>query len=117
METASFVMSVCSVILSIVAIIVTFWIARTTVKIQFLQACFIECMEVGRISNGKLDNYEERRDALLDKICVLGDDFKQLVDEYRTKEQGTEIDTDVILKKIDKLFNSKLQAYKKYIKV
>ncbi|WP_295057049.1 hypothetical protein [uncultured Fibrobacter sp.] len=117
MEIASFVIGICSLVLSIIAIVITIWIARTTVKIQFLQACFIECMEVGRISNGKLDNYEERRNALLDKIYVLGDDFKQLVDEYRTKEQGTDIDTDVILKKIDKLFNSKLQAYKKYIKV
>ncbi len=117
MEIASFVIGICSLVLSIIAIIITIWIARTTVKIQFLQACFIECMEVGRISNGKLDNYEERRDALLDKIAVLGGDFKILVTEYRRKEGGTDFDTDVILKKIDKLFNSKLKKYQKYIKV
>ncbi|WP_405335855.1 hypothetical protein [Fibrobacter sp.] len=118
MELLSFVLSLLSFGISLFAIWKNIDVARKTVKIQFLLTCFVECMEVGRLKNGDLDKYEQRRDALLDKIDALGGEFSKNVSDYRTKQnETTDLDTDSVLRKLDGLFIKEINNNQKYIKV
>ncbi len=111
-------MEMLSILLSIAAIVITIYMARKTIKIQFLLTCFLECMEIGRLKNGNLAEYEQRRDALLDKVNALGKEFSKIVEEYKQKQNGPDcLNTDSILKKLDNQLTEEIKKYSKYIKV
>lgn len=78
-------------------------------KIQFLTMCYVECMEVGRLSANS--SYQQRLDALLDKIVFLGDDFRSFTEQYRKNP------SEISLTQLDDLFKRKMDKYKRYIKV
>lgn len=118
MDLWSLILSTLSFVLSIFAIWKNIDVARKTVKIQFLLTCFVECMEIGRLKNGDLDKYEQRRDALFDKIDALGGEFSKIVSDYRTKQnETTDLGTDSVLRKLDGLFIKEINNNQKYIKV
>lgn len=104
------VLNIVSSLIAFIAVAVAVYNNRMSCKIQFLVMCYIECMEIGRMQPNSL-YYQQRLDALLDKIVFLGDDFRSFTVRYRKNSLKTS------LTQLDDLFKRKMDEYKRYIKV
>ena len=111
MECAMLIVNIVTVITAIIAMCIALYIAQMTIKNQFLLSCYSECMEIGRLPNGS-PSYISRLNSLLDRITVLGNDFNDVVKQYRIPNQTT-----LSLNNLDKLFLDTITKYQKYIKV
>lgn len=104
------VLNIVSSLIAFIAVAVAVYNNRMSCKIQFLVMCYIEFMEIGRMQPNSL-YYQQRLDALLDKIVFLGDDFRSFTVRYRKNSLKTS------LTQLDDLFKRKMDEYKRYIKV
>lgn len=102
-------LDIVSSLIAVIAVVIAVYNNRMSCKIQFLIMCYIECMEIGRMQSSS--SYQQRLDALLDKIVFLGDDFRSFTKHYRKNPSGTSLTL------LDDLFKQKMNKYKRYIKV